>query len=443
MKKREKRGEYLLREGDILMQQNYLIPPIGGQLITLPSTEGLREKWTGAMIDRTGRAYAGALRLDFSPSCVPEKALNAVTDTLARHPILAAHFKIEGDTLVGHAPTEHSLREALRNHIRTEYTGITDEAFLAYRARQPGEPGLRLASATDDTGLHVWIGFWTYTCDGASIDLLIEEIAHRYLSKPLKSSQSWNEYAQIEINQTLERAVDSRNRVDVYPVPGPYGIDAVRAIPRGEVGHAQSVRFESSVPRSMLLTCARAYRVTPFVLLFAAFQRAISAVSGIKTVVTGVPFANRRRPEDHTVVGPLSNTVPITTYHEPGEPLSAVLNQVQRAVIRAAERQNIEPTALYPEGISPRSVDYDLPFPQLFNAWNAQREGTKISLDETEWMCLRLLPNGTCRAGFEITLDEHSEYISGRIDMNAEAYGEQAEQVIEQMIRDLNSLNLN
>ena len=157
----------------------------------------------------------------------------------------------------------------------------------------------------------------------------------------------------------------------------------------------------------------------------------------------GVPFANRRHPDDHTVVGPLSNTVPITTHHELGEPLVAVLNQVQRAVFRAAERQNIETTALYPEGTSPRNVDYDLPFPQLFNAWNSQRDGTEISLGKTEWMYLRLLPNGTCRAGFEITLDEHSEYISGRIDMDVEAYDGQVEQVIEHMIKGLNSLNSN
>ncbi|CDG26624.1 MULTISPECIES: condensation domain-containing protein [Bacillus amyloliquefaciens group] len=425
------------------MQQKYLVPPVGRQLITVPSTAGLREKWIGAMLDKTGRAYAGALRLDFSPSCESDKALNAVADTLARHPILAAHFQIEGDILVGYAPTESSLREVLREQMRTKHTGITNEAFLAHRARQSSEPGLRLASVSDDNGLHVWIGFWTYTCDGASIDLLIEEIANRYLGKSLKSSRSWEEYAQMEVTQTVKQVLDSRTRVNVYPVPGPYGIDAVRATPRGTVGHTQSVRFDSPIPRSMVLTCARAYRVTPFVLLFAAFQRAVSAVSGVKTVVTGVPFANRRHPDDHTVVGPLSNTVPITTHHELGEPLVAVLNQVQRAVIRAAERQNIETTALYPEGTSPRNVDYDLPFPQLFNAWNSQRDGTEISLGKTEWMYLRLLPNGTCRAGFEITLDEHSEYISGRIDMDVEAYDGQVEQVIEHMIKGLNSLNSN
>lgn len=425
------------------MQQNYLVPPVGDQYITFPSTAGLREKWIGAMLDQTGRAYAGALRLDFSPSCVSEKAINAVTDTLARNPILAAHFKIEDDILVGHAPTEHSLREALREHLRNENIGVTNEAFLAHRARNASEPGLRIASTKDDTGLHVWIGFWTYTCDGASIDLLIEEIAHRYLGKSFKSSRDWSEYAQMENTQSLKQIVDSQNRVDVYPVPGPYGIDAIRATPHGTVGHSKSVRFRSPLPRSMVLTYAKAYRVTPFVLLFAAFQHAISMVSGVRTVVTGVPFVNRRHPDDHTVVGPLSTTVPITTHHEPGETLAAVLNQVQRAVIRAAERQNIEPAALYPEGTSPRNVDYDLPFPQLFNAWNSQREGTQISLGETEWMSLSLLPNGTCRAGFEITLDEHSEYISGRIDMDAESYGGQADQVIEQMIRGLNSLNSN
>ena len=53
----------------------------------------------------------------------------------------------------------------------------------------------------------------------------------------------------MEVTQTVKQVLDSRTRVNVYPVPGPYGIDAVRATPRGTVGHTQSVRFDSPIPR--------------------------------------------------------------------------------------------------------------------------------------------------------------------------------------------------
>lgn len=422
------------------MCQNYLISFADELPIVVPSAVSLREKWIGAMLDKTGRAYSGALRLDFSPGCVPERVFNAVVDTLIRHPILAAQFDIEGDKLIGHAPNKTKLRNALWDRLNSKHTSITDEIFLAHRASRASEPGLRIASVIDDTGIHVWIGFWTYTCDGASIDLLIEDIIQCYHDKS-GISKCWIEYANMVNARVSKQVISLQERVEVYPKQGPYGLDAIRKTPHGSVGVMQSVRFSTSVLRSNVVAYARACRVTPFVLLFSIFQRAISVISGVTTVVTGVPFINRKNPDEFTVVGPLSNAVPITTHHMPDESLFSMFNRLQRDVIKASARQDIEVAALYPDGISPRTVAYELPFPQLFNAWNSRCDSTRMHLGNSEWMNLQLLPNGTCRAGFEITLDEHSEYISGRIDMDVDAYGICVERVIKQMIEDLESMS--
>ncbi|BBN55163.1 hypothetical protein TRE132_32880 [Pseudomonas chlororaphis subsp. aurantiaca] len=420
------------------MHQNYLIPPFKGPLTTLSSVAGLREKWTGAMLDQTGRAYSGALRLDFSAQCCQEQVFDAVAQTLARHPILAARFEIEGEHLVGRAPSEQALRQALREQLGKVQAAVTDQEFLAYRARQAAEPGLRIVSAVDEAGLHIWIGFWIYTCDGASIDLLLEDIAQHYLDQPPVSCSAWNDYCRMRA--LPKQPVSAAQQLEVYPGTGPYGLDALRPKSGAGMGRMQSLKFTCDVPRSRVLDYARAQRVTPFVLLLAIYQRAISAVSGVATVVTGVPFANRPGAAAQTLVGPLSNTIPVSTRHEPDEPLAAVIKRVQRAVINAAARQHIEPAALYPEGMSARTAGFELPFPQLFNAWNSRSEGRRIALGDHQWMSLRLLPNDTCRVAFEITLDEHTEHISGRIDMDATAYGDHAGQVIEQMIRDLQGI---
>ncbi len=105
--------------------------------------------------------------------------------TLARHPTLAAKFEIEGEQLVGRAPTEQVLFEALRDQFGRVQTAVTDKEFLAYRARPAAESGLHIASSIDEAGLHIWIGFWIYTCDGASIDLLLEDIAKHYCDPTL------------------------------------------------------------------------------------------------------------------------------------------------------------------------------------------------------------------------------------------------------------------
>lgn len=420
-----------------MMQQSYLVSNTINSTITIPTTAILREKWSGAMLDQTNRAYSGALRLDFSPNCKRERAFNAVADTLSRHPILAAQFKIAGDMLVGYTATESVLREVFRDQLNTDYGCITDDAFLDYH----GKSGLRLVSAKDDTGLHVWVGFCTYSCDGISIDLLINEISDRYRGESLKMSRSWTEYVKVKANKTATRILSPQERLDIYPASGPYGMDAIRHTAYGFKGSTQSKLFTSSVLRDTVLVYAKACRVTPFVLLLATFQRAISKVSSVEIVVTGVPFANRQHPDDYDVVGPLSNVVPITTHHRSGEPLSDVLHQLQSIIVKAAERQNIELAALYPDGISPRIVNYELPFPQLLNAWNSRSAGSQISLFETELMSAHLLPNGTCRVGFEITLEDHTKHIAGRIDMDIDAYGEHGEQVIKYMMQDLESIN--
>jgi len=234
--------------------------------------------------------------------------------------------------------------------------------------------------------------------------------------------------------------VSTAQQLEIYPGTGPYGLDAVRSKNTSGKGRMQSLKFTALVARSRVLDYAKTLRVTPFALLLAIYQRAISAVSGVATVVTGVPFANRPDAAAQTVVGPLSNTIPVSTRHEPDEPLATVVKRVQRAVINAATRQHIEPAALYPEGMSTRTAGFELPFPQLFNAWNSRSEGSRIDLGDNQWMSLQLLPNDTCRVAFEITLDERNEHISGRIDMDADGYGEHAGQVIEQMIRDLQSI---
>jgi hypothetical protein len=420
------------------MHQNYLIPPFKGPLTTLSSVAALREKWTGAMLDQTGRAYSGALRLDFSAQCDQALVFEAVAKVLARHPILAARFGFEDEQLVGRAPAEQALRQALEEQLSEVQATVSDQDFLAYRARHAGEPGLRIVSAVDETGLHIWIGFWIYTCDGASIDLLMDDIVRCYTGLPPVSCADWNDYCRLQ--HLPAQPVSAVQQCEIYPGTGPYGLDALRRKSGNAKGRMQSLKFTSSVARSRVMDYARTLRVTPFALLLAIYQRAISAVSGVATVVTGVPFANRPDAAVQSLVGPLSNTIPVSTWHAPDEPLAAVIKRVQRAVINAAARQHLEPAALYPEGISTRTAGFELPFPQLFNAWNSRSEGSRIDLGEDQWMSLKLLPNDTCRVSFEITLDEHTEHISGRIDMDADAYGEQAGQVIEHMIRDLQSI---
>ena len=43
------------------MDKNYLVDPIDGEKVKILSTSVLKEKWIGAVLDQTGRNYAGDL----------------------------------------------------------------------------------------------------------------------------------------------------------------------------------------------------------------------------------------------------------------------------------------------------------------------------------------------------------------------------------------------
>ncbi|WP_412059037.1 hypothetical protein [Bartonella sp. DGB2] len=115
-----------------------------------------------------------------------------------------------------------------------------------------------------------------------------------------------------------------------------------------------------------------------------------------------------------------------------------VIKRVQRAAVNAMGHQNMEPAPLL-KGASACATGFKEPFPQLFNAWNSCSKGYRMVLGDNQWMNMRLLPNDTYRVAFETTLDEQSEYISGRIDMDA-IYSRYAGQVIEHITRDLQAI---
>jgi len=420
-------------EMEIFMEENYLLSTVGGTCVKIESTVGLREKWVGAMLDRSGRAYSGAFRLDFSNKCNREKVIDAVVETLSNYPILNASFKIEDDVLVGYIPTKNDMKENVKACLQKKINGISDEKFIDYEAESVYKSGLRIASETDENGIHIWIGFWIFTCDGTSIDIIIDEISKRYQGSDISLKQSWNEYVKDEKAHISQQIMALEDTDKIYKNAGPYGLDAVRQTPYKIKGLMKSMPFVFEVSRDYIGKCAKDYRVTPFALMFAIFQKAISNVSGVKNVITGIPFANRHNIEEYAIVGPISNTIPVLTHHEKADTLESCIKAAQKSLLDASRRQSIETSILYPKGISPRNVEYELPYPQLFNAWNSQHQGDKIQLGEDEWMTLHLLPNNTCRVGFEITLDGNTDYVSGRIDLDLDAYGTRGKDVIFEM----------
>lgn len=421
------------------MTQDFTVPVAHLPKVRVPATPRLMEKWTGAMLDASGRAHCGALRLDFEGACNIDRVFEAIADTLSESPILAASFDIEGKTLSGQAPTQDALRAAIRTQLENEPGVITDADFLAHCGHDPSVPGLRLAASRDGMALRIWIGFWIFTCDGASIDLLVQNIARRYRNEDVPALQSWDSYAATEIARCTDNISEETRRA-IYSGEGPFGLDACRTTAPQTAGASDSVPFVLNLRNDELAQLARKRRVTPFAMLFGAFQRAVSKESGLDHIVTGVPFNNRQERSEEFVIGPLANTIPVVTRHSSGCDFDNDVKAAQGALLEAARRQHLDTARLFPDGMSPRTSMVDLPFPQLFNAFNAQTAGQPLPLADDVWLTLSLLPNNTHRVPFEITLHGGVDHVAGRFEMDGSAYGAVAPLVQSRMAEDLNAV---
>lgn len=408
------------------------------------TTVGLNEKWIGAMITPNKKSYMGAIRLDFSSKCKYDKAINAVIETLSRHSILSARFELEEDELVGYVPNYNTIKKYLTYELKNDDNNMSDEIFLSFEFKDLSERGLRVAKKSDTFGLHIWIGFWIFTCDGISIDLIINQISERYKGKIIDKDignevNDWNNYVKRQnlIKYTLE---DMKKFKKIYEYQGPYGMDALNKKQHNQDHTMGSILVNFGLEKNILKEYSKKNRVTEFTILFALFQKAISEITGRKNIITGVPFSNRHILEDYNIVGPISNTVPVLTIHKNNDKIQEIIKNAQYALLEASKRQSIKSSLLYPEGITAQNCEYELPYPQLFNSWNSQQSSKTINLslnNNNEWVKLFLLPNNTCRVGFEMTLNTADKYISGRIDMNENLYRKYTYEIIEIIKKDL------
>jgi amino acid adenylation domain-containing protein/non-ribosomal peptide synthase protein (TIGR01720 family) len=127
--------------------------------------------------------------------------------------------------------------------------------------------------------------------------------------------------------------------------------------PRPPQGPYRVARHRAALPSSLardLKRCAIAHKVTPFMLLMAAFQGLLHRYSGLTDIRLGVPVANRDRPEVAGVVGLFVNTQVLRSTLGGHMTLSQVLAQARQAALDAQAHQ-------------------DLPFEQLVDALAPQR----------------------------------------------------------------------
>lgn len=356
----------------------------------------VRDKWTGAVLDsENGNSYYAGVKLKFSSQINLGKMRLAIIAVLSHVRILSSSMKIEDDKLVMCLPSESYIKECLLNELVLA-NGETDQDFVNPNL-SPFQNGLRLKYQWDGERHCFFIGFWTFTCDGLSIDLIINAIIDCYEKGKFAILYDKNSLLNIE----------KRSKYSDFVIESEYFEKAslnnyFKSIKNDlESRKSKTITIDFEILEDELRRVARRLGVTDFTIIFSLFQISISEICEQPTVITGVPFVNRYSLTELNTVGPFANTIPVLTSYPEKTKFIDKIFITQEALLDSSQRQMLDYSKYLPKG-------HKKLYNQIFNSWNAKLENKTINLSDGNFLSIELIHNGTVRSELDITFGSSS-----------------------------------
>jgi len=273
------------------------------------------------------------MRADLLDENFSEEALAKLAQRFAAAPFDLVQGPVLRVGLVRYGDNEHLLLLAL-HHIATDGWSmqiIVDEFVAHYRAAVTNTPATVAAPLVGYTDYAAW--------------------QHRWLNG--SEAQSQLDYWR---NQLDEEAPALALPFDRSPAAG--------------TGSLAAARIPFELPASLarrIRDAASRHGATPFMLLLAAYHAWLYRVTGQADIRTGVPVANRQRPETHGVVGFFTNTIVLRSDCTALLSVSALLAALRRAAIDGQAHQAL-PFDVLVERLNPARDAQGLPlFETTFN----------------------------------------------------------------------------
>ncbi|MEJ5866046.1 condensation domain-containing protein, partial [Pseudomonas farsensis] len=227
--------------------------------------------------------------------------------------------------------------------------------------------------------------------DGASMQVLVDELVHLYLGE--RSGVTTDlarlpvQYADYAIWQRQWMEAGERERQLAYWTThlgsAPYLLELPTDRPRPPEQSYRGARLDLPLSESLserLRQLARQQGVTMFMLLLASFQTLLHRYSGQAQVRSGVPVANRNRPEIRGLIGFFVNTQVLKADFTDDLRFEQLLAQVKVDALAAQSYQDLAfehlVEALQPE----RDLSHHPLFQTMFNH-QAQSQARALQVD--------------------------------------------------------------
>lgn len=350
-----------------------------------------------------------------------DRLVSTVDGIVARHGVLRSRLVLRAGTLLQVPDVDMPSVELV------DVPAAEADAWVRSMSRTPFVLGtgplsrVALLRLADDDHLLVWIAHHSIM-DGWSFGLLLDELCAGYAGAALPEVAL--QYTDVTAWQRerlsggeLAGVLDKwRSRLADAPS---VAVPTDRPRPVAQTFDGSLVRF--SVPADVaagLASVADSCGATVFSTLLAAYQVLVARWCDAPGIVVGVPLSGRGRPELDKVVGPLANTLPIRADLPADAAFSAVLREVNGAVLDAIEGQDVPFTRLVELLEDGRDPSKNPLFQVLFNLGNLPQAAELITLGPDVELVPGAHPNGTIRMDLELTMEQAAGGLTGRLEYN-------------------------
>ncbi|MEV0390665.1 amino acid adenylation domain-containing protein [Nonomuraea sp. NPDC050643] len=339
-----------------------------GATARVPLTPAQLGLWFGEQWERETRPDDGAALYHINASLRVRGPLDAdvlhraLTALLDRHPILRGHV-VAGERpaledggpvvlampVVDFSPSPHTALEMARARLAQEVGRPFD------LSRGPLLRAALLRLAADDHVLVLVVHH--LVCDGLSLRLLYRDLGLLYRDAAVEAPASW--FARdTTVPPGHEEALRYWEEL-LRGAPEVLDLPADRARPEG--GGSAGAALRRPVPpelwRRLLAACAR-WRVTPYMVVLAAYAVLLARLTGQRDLVIGSPSSGRTSMEDADTVGMFVTTTPLRLRVGPGDTVLDLLDQVRARVLETMRYGGVGFEELVDRLRLPRSTAY-------------------------------------------------------------------------------------
>lgn len=274
----------------------------------------------------------------------------AVRQVVARHSSLRTVFTTEGDSLL------QVIREAAEVEWGLQYAAGPEATMqaLSQWVEQPFDlaegPLLRCGLIAAPTGEHIFaVVFHHAIADLNSAALFLREVAEIYSALRRAGrpnlpavAYEYKDYAIWQREMMASGAWQGHIAFWAQQLEKLSGFDWYLSADKKLSATPAQVTF-AIAPETLarLRGLAQANRATLFMALLAAYQTLLARYTGATDVLTGVPVANRPRPELQTVIGFFAYPLPVRSDLSGNPTFTEILARVREAALEAYRHQDL------------------------------------------------------------------------------------------------------